>query len=93
VVKTPHDGFNFYTSMLRTIRFYNIENKLFSITLDNVAPNNTMMDILKANLLKMDMLHCDGDLFHVRCAAHMINLIVKDGLQAIDGVINNIREC
>ena len=79
--------------MLRTIRFYNIENKLFSITLDNVAPNNTMMDILKANLLKMDMLHCDGDLFHVRCAAHMINLIVKDGLQAIDGVINNIREC
>jgi hypothetical protein len=92
VVKTPHDGFNLYTSMLTTIKFYNIEDKLFSITLDNAAPNNTMMDILKSNLLKVDMLHCDGDLFHIRCAAHVINLIVKDGLQAIDGVINNIRE-
>ena len=28
----------------------------------------------------------------MRCATHVINLIVKDGLQEIDGVIENIRE-
>jgi hypothetical protein len=38
------------------------------------------------------MLHCDGDLFHVRCVVRVINLIVKDGLQSIEGVISDIRE-
>ena len=38
------------------------------------------------------MLHCNGDLFHVRCAAHVLNLIVKNYLQVTDGVINDIRE-
>ena len=38
------------------------------------------------------MLHCNGDLFHVHCAAHVLNLIVKNCLEVIDGVINNIRE-
>ena len=38
------------------------------------------------------MLHCNGDLFHVRCAAHVLNVIVKNYLEVIDGVINDIRE-
>ena len=38
------------------------------------------------------MLHCNGDLFHVCCAAHVLNLIVKNCLEVIDGVINDIRE-
>ena len=38
------------------------------------------------------MLHCHGDLFHVRCAAHVLNLIAKNCLEVIDGVINDIRE-
>ena len=38
------------------------------------------------------MLHCNGDLFHVCCAAHVHNFIVKNCLEVIDGVINDIRE-
>ena len=38
------------------------------------------------------MLHCNGDLFHVCCAAHVLNLIVINCLEVIDGVINDIRE-
>jgi hypothetical protein len=52
VVKTPHDGFNLYTEMLKTIRYYNIEDKLFRITLDNAGVNKTMMDLLRRSLLK-----------------------------------------
>jgi hypothetical protein len=52
VVKTPHDGFNLYTEMLKTIRYYNFEDKLFSITLDNAGANKTMTDVLRGSLLK-----------------------------------------
>jgi hypothetical protein len=52
VVKTPHDGFNLYTKMLKTIHYYNIEDKLFSITLDNAGANKTIMDPLRGSLLK-----------------------------------------
>ena len=35
---------------------------------------------------------CNGDLFHVHCAAHVLNIIVKNYLEVIDGVINDIKE-
>ena len=38
------------------------------------------------------MLHCNGDIFHVRCATLVLNFIIKNCLEVIDGVINDIRE-
>jgi len=71
---------------------WNIEDKLFSITLDNAKVNNSMMDLLKANLLLKKMLPCEGNLFHVHCGAHVINLAVQYGLRKISGIVSNIRE-
>ena len=34
----------------------------------------------------------DGDLFHMRCCAHILNLIVHDGLKQIDSSIGKIRD-
>lgn len=78
--------------MLRTIRNYNIEDKLFSITLDNAGVKKSMIELLQPNMLTRGLLLCDGDLFHVRCACHVFNIIVKYGLLKIDDVIKNIRE-
>lgn len=61
---------------------------MFSITLDNASSNDCMADLLKS---EMD-LFSDGVYFHVRCCAHIINLIVQDGLKEVDVAITKVRE-
>jgi hypothetical protein len=40
----------------------------------------------------LDVYVLEGKLLHFRCATHVFNLIVQDGLKVIKNVVNNIRE-
>ena len=35
---------------------------------------------------------CVGEHFHIHCCAHVLNLIMQDGLQEIDEAVNKVRE-
>ena len=63
-----------------------------SITVDNCTTNDAMMDIMKDSFPYGSLL-LDGEFLHMRCCAHILNLIVQDGLNVVvyDGV-NRIRE-
>jgi len=56
---------------------WNIEQKLMAITLDNASSNDTFVDSYMSKLLSQGALPLRGWFFRVRCAAHVINLIVK----------------
>jgi hypothetical protein len=91
MMESPHNAQCMFNVILKCIQEWNIEDKIFSITLDNASVNTSMIDLLRPNLMLKKMLPCEGRLFHVHCTAHVINL-VQDGLKQIGGIVNNIRE-
>ncbi|XP_052622628.1 zinc finger BED domain-containing protein RICESLEEPER 2-like [Lactuca sativa] len=89
----PHIGVAIAEKLSGLIKSWGIERKLFSITLDNASSNDVCVGLLKNQLHLMNSIVYDGKLFHLRCCAHILNLIVQDGLKQIDVVVEKVREC
>jgi len=88
----PHTGHELTRKLVEFLRDWEIEGKIFSITLDNAQNNTKMVEKLKDHLFVKDHLICNGDFFHVRCCAHILNLIVKEGRTIADDAVHKIRE-
>ena len=67
-----------------------VRKKVFTVTVDNASANDNMQSILKRQL-RRDLV-CNSEFVHIRCVAHILNLIVQDGLNVIDGALEKIRE-
>nr|KJB16340.1 hypothetical protein B456_002G224400 [Gossypium raimondii] len=70
-----------------------IEGKVCSIFVENASYNDAVVTILKDSLSFHKRLPLNGKLFHVRCCAHILSLLVHDGHSKIEDVIDNVREC
>ena len=62
---------------------WKIEDKVITITLDNASNNDVAITNLTSKLLARRNAHFDPLYFHVRCASHIVNLVVNDGLQLV----------
>lgn len=71
---------------------WNIEHRLMTITLDNVTSDDTFVDLYMTKLLSQGGLLLNGRFFRVRCVAHVINLIVKECLEQLHGVVQKVRD-
>ncbi|XP_019418623.1 PREDICTED: zinc finger BED domain-containing protein RICESLEEPER 2-like [Lupinus angustifolius] len=59
---------------------------------NNASSNDVMQEQLKNKLIVENSLLCDGQFFHVRCSAHILNLIVQEGLKVASATLYKIRE-
>jgi len=87
----PHTGLVIANAVFDCLLEWKIEDKIMSITLDNASNNDGAITNLKAKLLARKNTKFDPSYFHVRCAAHIVNLVVNDGLQPIETLISNLR--
>ncbi|XP_066341330.1 zinc finger BED domain-containing protein RICESLEEPER 2-like [Miscanthus floridulus] len=88
LIGVSHNAENIAERVASVLAEYGILNKVFSITLDNASANKNAMDKLKPILKE----YLGSDLFlHQRCACHIINLIVKEALAAVNPLIEDFR--
>jgi hypothetical protein len=73
---SPHNNISLSEKIYNLLCERGIENKICSITLDNASSNDVSVDMLRTQLNIKKALVCQGDLFHLRCCAHVLNLIV-----------------
>lgn len=64
-------------------------DKVFTITVDNATSNDKAINHLKRKCKWKDVI-LNNDYMHVRCCAHIVNLIVKEGLEEQNEVIIRI---
>ena len=55
-IETPHTSVVTLNTMVKFIREWKIEDKLFALTLDNASNNGAMMKLMKTHLLNKKML-------------------------------------
>jgi hypothetical protein len=66
------------------------KRKIVYITLDNVFNNTAACEELIKNN-KSELL-CEGEHLHVKCCAHILNILVQNGMKIIQSAISKIHE-
>jgi hypothetical protein len=60
--------------------------------LGNASANDRCVELLKQKLNIKRALLCEGEFLHLHCCAHILNLIVQDGLKEIDDAVEKVRD-
>ncbi|KAJ0714852.1 putative HAT dimerization domain, ribonuclease H-like superfamily, hAT-like transposase, RNase-H [Helianthus annuus] len=84
-----HKGETIGKLVYRCLQDWGID-RVFTVTVDNASSNDGAIKFLK-RMLKGPHSVLDGKYMHLRCNAHIINLVVKDGLEEQVDSITRIR--
>ena len=78
-------GIYIATTMLEILDFFGLCDKVVSITLDNASANLNAINMLEPRLCPISKYA-----FHVRCAAHILNLVVSDGVKLFENSCDKV---
>lgn len=88
---SPHTSEVLSEVLMDCLLEWDIDRKLSTLTVDNCTTNDAMVRII-LDKLQTSSLILHGSLLHMRCAAHILNLIVQDGLVIIKDCIEKVRD-
>ncbi|KNA04071.1 hypothetical protein SOVF_203050 [Spinacia oleracea] len=72
------------------LEYWGIEDKLFTVTVDNASSNDVACAYLRRMVQRTGCVS-QGKYIHVRCIAHIVNLIVWDGIREHGVCIDRVR--
>jgi len=84
-VFAPHTAEAIGDYLSKCLFEWNIDRKLSTLTIDNCSNNDALIDYM-INKIGLVSFVLNGELFHMHCCAHILNLIVKDGMQSYETV-------
>lgn len=87
----PHTAEVICDTLHKCLQSWDLDRRVSTLTLDNCTTNDSMAGLMETRLGAANML-LKGKVLHMRCCAHILNLIVKDGLTVIASAISHIRE-
>jgi hypothetical protein len=64
---------------------------IFTITIDNASSNDTTLEFLMKRSAHNSDAILENQFMDVRCCAHILNLIVSEGLKEVDESIMKVR--
>ena len=88
----PHNGQLLEDKVINLLKECRIEKKVFTLSLNNASANNVLIEVFRSHLTLNGTLLCDGKYLHVLCSAHILNLIVQNGIKVIDYCVSKVRK-
>ncbi|XP_078156062.1 zinc finger BED domain-containing protein RICESLEEPER 2-like [Carex rostrata] len=85
----PHTGVNVAGLMRNALTEWKLDGKIFTITLDNCAVNDVAVGLLEKYFWEKTIFK--GKYMHMRCVAHILNIMVQCGMKIISPSLILIR--
>jgi len=85
-IQTPHTDDQIYKWLKEALQDWNISRKVISVTTDCASNNISALKMLNSSIDSFF-----NKVLHVRCVAHCINLVVKEGLDEVETLLGYLR--
>uniref|UniRef100_A0A8R7Q5B9 BED-type domain-containing protein n=1 Tax=Triticum urartu TaxID=4572 RepID=A0A8R7Q5B9_TRIUA len=83
-----HKGDDIGKNLVRCLTEWGLE-RVMTVTIDNATNNDGGISYLRRQLNKTNI--ANGKFLHMRCAAHIVNLIVQNGIKEVDVSVKRVR--
>ncbi|XP_050231416.1 zinc finger BED domain-containing protein RICESLEEPER 2-like [Mercurialis annua] len=86
-----HRGEYIAKSLENCVLDWGVKN-VFSITMDNASSNDVAVGVFRKKLISWGTGVAKGKYLHMRCIAHILNLVVSDGLKDVNVSVKKVRD-